>query len=95
MFVQEAVEIGAVAQWDDLPRLPRVVIPQVVELPDVFLALAPDGSRRNGEQLVGGLPHGGHHHHGMALFAGAHDAGHTRDGGGGLHRAAAELHDDH
>ncbi len=95
MFVQEAVEIGAVAQGDDLPRLPRVVVPQVVKLPDIFLALAPNGGPRNGEQLVGGLPHGGNHHYGMTLFAGAHDAGHARDGGGGFHRAATELHDDH
>src|ERR1039458_6865021 len=95
VLVQEAVEIGAVAQRDDQARLARVVVAQVVQQPDVLLALAPDGGGGDGEQLVRGLSHGGNHHHGMARLARAHDAGNARDGGGGLHRGAAKLHDDH
>src|SRR5260370_39788578 len=95
MVVEEAVQIGAVAQGDDQARLARMVVAQVVKLADVLLALAPDGSGGDREQLVGGLPHGGNYDHGPTRFAGAHDAGNTLDGSGGLHGAAAELHDDH
>ena len=42
----DAVEFGAVGQRDDLARLARVEVAQVVELADVFLALAVDGGVR-------------------------------------------------
>ena len=85
MLVEEAVEVGAVAQGDDQARLARMVVAEIVKLGDVFLALPPNRGGRDGQQLIGGLPHGGNHHHGTPLFAGAHDAGNTLDGGGGLH----------
>ena len=95
MLVEEAVEIGAVAEGDDEARFARVVIAQIVKLADVFLALARDGGAGDFEQAVGGLPHGGDDDHGAARFAGVDDAGDTRDGGGGLDGGSAELHDDH
>ena len=49
----------------------------------------------DGQQLVGGLAHGGNHHDGMAVHPRLHDAGDAFDGGGGFHRGAAEFHDDH
>ena len=70
-------------------------IAQVVDLPDVFLALAVDGGGGDGQQLVGGLAHGRNHHHGPALRARFDDAGDAFDGGGRFHRRAAEFHDDH
>ena len=95
VLVQEAVEFGAVGEGNDQPRLARVEIPQVVQLADVFLPLPLNGRVGDFQQFVGGLPHGGNHHYRTARFAGAHNAGNARDGGGALYRAAAELHDDH
>ena len=79
----------------DQARFARVVVAQVVKLADVFLALALDGGGGDGEQLVGGLAHGGDHHDGAARLARLDDAGDALDGGGGLDGGAAELHDDH
>src|SRR5581483_7079221 len=72
-----------------------VVIAQVVNLADVFLALAVDGGLGDGEELVGGLPHGGDDHDGAAMLDGFDDAGDAFDGDGGLDGGAAEFHDDH
>ena len=56
------------AERDHLARLAGMEIAQVVDLADVFLALAGDGGGGDGQQLVGGLAHGGDHHHGLALL---------------------------
>src|SRR2546422_7672533 len=68
--------------------------PQIVKLREIFLALAAD-SRRDGQQLVSGLAHGRHHHHGLLFRAGFHDGGDASDGAGGFDGRAAEFHDDH
>ena len=70
-------------------------IAEIVDLLEILLALALDGRGRDRQQFVGGLAHGGDHHHGAALFASLDNPGNAFDGGGGLHRGAAEFHDDH
>ena len=50
---------------------------------------------RDGQQLVGGLAHGGNHHHGPAIETALDDAGDALDGFGGFDGGAAELHHDH
>src|ERR1700682_5287021 len=72
-----------------------MVIPQIVDLADVFLSLARDGRIGEAQQLVGGFAHRRDYHHGGALAAGFYDAGNTLDGGGGFHRRAAEIHNNH
>ena len=54
-----------------------------------------DGRRGDGQQLVGGLAHGGDHDHGLAISAGFDDGGDALDGCRRFDRSAAEFHDDH
>ena len=49
----------------------------------------------NVEQVVGGLAHGGHHHHRTPLQSRLHDPSNALDGFGGFDGRAAEFHDDH
>ncbi len=68
MVVEEAVELGAIGERDHLARFAGVEVAQVVELADVLVALAVDGRVGDGEQLVGGLAHGGDHDDGTAAL---------------------------
>ena len=95
MFVEKAVEGGAFRERRHLPGFARVVVAQVVKLADILVAPAFDGRRGDGQQLIGGLAHGGDYHHGMAVPPLVDDAGDAFDSGGRFHRRAAEFHDDH
>src|SRR2546426_5581130 len=95
MLVERAVEFGAAVQRHHQTRFPRMIVAQIVKLPDVVVALPLNGGIGDGQQLVGGFSHGGNHHHRPAAFAPFHNAGDSLDGGGGLHRCAAELHHHH
>ena len=77
------------------PGFARMVIAQVVKLPDVVLALAGDRRRGDGQQLVGGLDHGRDHHDGLLPNSRFDNRGDPSDGGGGFDRGPAEFHDDH
>ena len=65
MIVERAIELGAIGQRHHLPRFARMEIAQIVHLADVILALAVDSGGRDGQQLVGGLAHRRHDHHGL------------------------------
>ena len=95
MLVEKAVERGAFGERHHLAGFARVVVAQVVKLADILVAPAVDGGGGDGQQLVGGLAHGGDHHHGMAVPRALDDAGDAFDSGGRFHRRAAEFHDDH
>src|SRR5450755_2414395 len=66
-----------------------------MKLPEILRALALDCGVGQRQQIVGGLAHGGDHHHRAAFLARLDDARNAFNGGGRFHRAAAELHDDH
>src|SRR5881227_390094 len=70
-------------------------VAEIVELPDVILALPLDRRRCDGQQLVRGLPHRRDHHHGLLLDARVHDGCNASDSGCGFDGGAAEFHDDH
>src|SRR5438105_4186209 len=72
-----------------------MIIAEIVKLRDVILAIAGNGGRRDGQQLVRGLAHGGNHDDRMLLGARFHDGGDASDGGGGFDGGTAEFHDDH
>src|SRR3954452_6284237 len=72
-----------------------MVVAEIVDLPDVFVARAADRGIGNGQELVGGLAHGGNDYYRMPLLAGLDDTGDALNRGGTLYRAAAELHHDH
>ena len=68
MLVEEAVEAGAFGQRHHQAGFAGVEVAQIVELADIFVALAVDGGGGDGQQLVGGLAHGGNHDHGAAAL---------------------------
>ena len=71
MIVEGAVELGALGERNDQAGFAGMEIAQVVELADVFVALAVRWRRAAmAEQLVGGLAHGGDDHDGMAVLRG-------------------------
>src|SRR5262249_32812713 len=70
-------------------------VAEVVELLDVIGAPAVNGGGGDGEELIGGPPHGGCHYHRAMRFARADDAGDALDSGSALDGGAAELHHDH
>ena len=95
VFVERAVQLRAVLERHHQARLPRVVIAKVVDLADVLRAIPLNRGSRDGQQFVGGLSHGGNHHHRAALRARLDDTGNALNSGSRFHRGAAELHHDH
>jgi hypothetical protein len=95
VLVEETVQAGAVGKRYNLARFAGVEIAQIVKLANEFVALAGNGGGSDGEELVGGLAHGGNHHHGALLRARFDYARDALDGGGRFHRRAAEFHHDH
>jgi len=95
MLVQCAIQVGALLERHHLPRLPRMEIAQIVNLLDVIRSPPFNGRGRDGQQLVGGLPHGRNHHHRPPSLARPHDGGHALDGGRRFHRRPAEFHHNH
>jgi hypothetical protein len=70
-------------------------IAKVVELADVFFALAGYGRVGYGEELVGCLAHRGDYYDRFAIGAGFYDIRDSFDGLGGFYRGSAEFHYDH
>src|SRR5262245_47623655 len=61
----------------------------------VIVALAGDGGRRDGQELIGGLAHCRDDHDRLLFRAYLHDRSDARDSGGGFDGGPAEFHDDH
>jgi len=95
VIVQRPIEFGAMRERHNLTRLARMEIAQIVQLPDVLIALAGDGRLRNREQFVGRLAHCGDNHDGLEFHTRFYDGGDTLDGGCGFDGSPAEFHDDH
>ena len=75
--------------------LAQVEIPQGHQFPQRLFALPTHGQIRALEQAVGGLSHGGNHHHRFAVQPGFYDAGYAFESRRGFDGRAAEFHDDH
>ena len=69
MVVERAVEFGAMRERDHLAGFAGMEVAQIVQLADVFVALAGDGGLGDGEEFVGGLAHRRDHHDRMAIGA--------------------------
>ena len=85
VLVESPVQIGAHFERGNQAGFAGMEVAKVVELADVFLAVARDGGGCDGEQLIGGLAHGRHHNDGATALARLHDSGDALDGGGRLH----------
>src|SRR5690242_38164 len=95
MLVERTVELGAAIQRNHQAGFARMIVAQVVKLPDVVAAFPANGGAGDRQELVGGFAHGGNHHYRPPGFAPFDNTGDTLDGGGRLDRGAAELHHHH
>ena len=67
MVVEGAVEFRAVRERDDLAGFARMEVAEIVQLADIFVALALDGRLGDGEEFIGRLAHRGDHDDRMAI----------------------------
>ena len=95
VLVEGAVERGAIGQRNNLPGFARMIVAQIVKLPDVILAPAGNRGLGDSQQLVGRLAHGRNHDDGLLVHARFDNRSHASDGDGGFDRGPAEFHDDH
>src|SRR5580704_142301 len=73
----------------------QVEIAQVDKFTECSLPMPAHREIRDLEQSVGGLAHGGNHHHWLAVQPGLYDPGYALQSRRGFDGRAAEFHDDH
>src|SRR6185312_2343651 len=95
LVVKDTVELGTLGERHYLAGFAGVEIAEVVELADVFFAIAVDGGLGKGQEFVGGLAHRRDDDDRFTVEAVFDDGGDAFDGGGRFDGGAAEFHDDH